>query len=239
MRNASPVFNYLGNIFNNTVNNTLDLTNPVIYGKYYLTDMSALRLVVGLNNSTTKENKYARDDVAWYADPLSNAEVVDSKRTNANDYLATIAMQHFVGKSRLRGFYGYQILGGKGSSKSIYNYGNPMSSLNPTPSSAYPYLAGSRSLETINFSSFYVGLGGIAGFEYFIMPRLCVGGEASINLLYRGDKQIYTKSEKMEGDKLTKVDKAISPGGNKMSIETISFSPGHIQNLGFYVMFHF
>ena len=237
---ASPLFNYIGNMFNNTVGNTLNLTNPVIYGKYYLTDMNAIRVVVGLNNSTTKEMKYARDDAAWFADPLSNKEVVDSKRTNINDYLASVAMQYFVGKNKLRGFYGYQILGGKASSKWMYKYGNPMSSLNPTPSAAYPYTpSGSRLLETINYSNLYVGLGGIAGFEYYIVPRLCVGGEASINFLYTRSKQIYTKSEEMNGTKVANVEKAISPGGNQFSVETVSFSPGHIQNLGFYVMFHF
>jgi len=236
---ATPIFNYIGNIFNNTVGNTLNLTNPVIYCKYYFTDMSAVRAVLGLNGSSTKEENYTRDDAAWYTNPLSNAQAVDTKTTKLDDYFVSIAIQKFIGKTRLRGFYGCQVLADYASTKSSYEYGNPMSELNPIPSSFYSPGLTERPTEALTARAFKVGIGGIAGFEYFVLPRLCVGGEVSLNLMYTQALQTYSKSEKMVNDKLVAVETANSPGGNQFSVETISFSPGHIQHLGFYVMFHF
>lgn len=236
---ATPIFDYIGNMFNNSVGNTLNLSNPMIYFKCYLTDMSAIRAVLGVNGSLTKEENYVRDDAAWYANPLSNAQAVDVKTTNLNDYFLSFAVQKFVGKNRLRGFFGYQLLGEYASTKSVYAYGNPMTGLNPIPSSFYSSGLTERPLEAVTAQAFKVGVGGIAGFEYFVLPRLCVGGEVSLNLIYTQALQTYSKSEKMVSDKLVTVDKANSPGGNQFSLETVSFSPGHVQHLGFYVMFHF
>jgi hypothetical protein len=84
---ATPIFDYLGNIFNNTVGNTLNLSRPAIYGKYYLDDKTAIRGVLALASTNTKNEFYVRDDAAFYTDPLSKAEVVDTKSVINNDYI--------------------------------------------------------------------------------------------------------------------------------------------------------
>ena len=238
---ATPVFNYLGNIFNNTVGNTLDLSSTVLYGKYYLSDETAVRTALGISSTNNKTLDYIRDDAAWLTDPLSNKQVTDTRNINNQQYFVSLAYQKFIGKSRIRGFYGAQVLCGYNSIKTNYTYGNPMSEVNPMPSSKYAYDAsGSRVLQNITVNSFKVGCGGIVGFEYYVLPKVCIGGEISLNLIYTDGKQLSTKSEKVVGDKVVTSDKAISPGNSDISITTSRFKPnGYQDQLGFYVMFHF
>lgn len=238
---ATPIFNYVGNIFNNTFNNSLDVSSPAIYGKYYLSDESALRAVLKISSTNHNDLSYVRDDAAWFQNPLLNKEVTDRNHSSNQQYFVSVAYQKFIGKSRLRGFYGAQVLCGYDYSKSTYTYGNPMSEANPTPSSIFSYSSNnSRLLQSINTNSFRVGLGGIAGFEYYVLPRICIGGEISLNLIYSKGSQLSTKSEQVVGNKVITVDKAVSPGLNDLSIKTSRFTPnGYEEQLGFYVMFHF
>jgi len=239
---ATPLLNFIGNMFNNSVANTFNISDNLIYGKYYLTDKSALRGIIGVASTNPKNEFYIRDDAAWYANPLSNAQVVDTKTIETNNYMLSLAYQRYIGESRLRGFYGVQVLGGFSSVKNLYTYGNPMSALNPTPSSNYVYTATKdRPLEELTTNQFQAGGGLIAGFEYFILPQLCIGGEVSLNLIYSKGNQLYTKSEQMVNDQLVNNDKVISPGDTEFSIKSFRFSPtsapaGH---MGLYIMFHF
>lgn len=240
---ATPVFNYLGNMFNNTVGNTLDLSRPAIYAKYYFSDKVALRAVVAISSTNNRDDFYVKDDAAWFVDPLSNKQVVDSRTVANSDHFTSLAIQRFIGNTRLRGFVGAQVLYGAQSSKSINGYANPMSELNPTPTIAPAFIysaANERALEVATVKAYKVGAGAIAGFEYFVLPQLCIGGEISLNAIYSHKGQLYSKSERMVNNELVNVDKAISPGGNEFAVETFRFTPnGYTEQLGFYVMFHF
>jgi len=238
---ATPVFNYVGNLFNQAGSNKLDLSSPVLYGKYYLSDASALRGVLMVSSTNSNTSSYVRDDNAWLLNPLSNKEVTDAYKLSNQQYFVSLAYQKFIGQSRMRGFYGAQVLCGYNYSKNTYTYGNPMSEINPIPSSIYVYNANKdRLLESINTNSIHVGVGGIAGFEYYILPKVCIGGELSLNLVYIKGSQLSTKSEQVVGDKVIETDKAVSPGSSALNIETSRFTPnGYEEQLGFYIMFHF
>lgn len=246
---ATPVFNFIGNAFNGTNTapgntNTLDLSSAAIYGKYFLSDQMAVRATLAITGTNKKDEAYTRDDAAFYVDPLSNKEVVDSRNTKNNDYFTSIAIQKFIGEARLRGFVGAQLLYGYQSITTSNSYANPMTEMNPTPSiaaglSAYTF-AKERPLEVRTVNASRVGAGLIAGFEYFVLPRLCIGGEVSLNAIYSNTGQLYSKSETMVNDKLVAADKATSPGGNEFAVKTFRFTPnGYTEQLGFYVMFHF
>jgi hypothetical protein len=246
---ATPIFNYIGNLFNGTNtapgnSNTLDLSSSAIYGKYYLSDRLAVRGTLAITGIHHKDEAYVRDDAAFYADPLSNKEVVDTRTSLNNDYFTSIALQKFIGEVRLRGFVGAQILYGYQSITDKNSYANPMTDLNPTPTIA-PALssytaANERPLENRTTNASRIGAGLIAGFEYFIFPRLCIGGEVSLNAIYSHNGQLYTKSETVVNDKVVAADKTTSPGGNEFAVKTFRFTPnGYTEQLGFYVMFHF
>ncbi len=236
---ATPVFDYVGNLFNGTIGNALDLSTPLIYTKLYLTDNTALRTVLGINTTTDNQLFYVKDDAAQFANPLSNAQVTDMRTDNTNGYYLSLGLQKFVGEKRLRGFYGMQLFGQYNKDKSTYAYGNPMTGLNPTPTSNFGYIGGERKLSEVTAHDFMAGAGCIAGFEYFVAPMLCIGGEVSLNVVYTQRLQTYQKSEKIASDKIVVVDKANSPGGHELNFQTSSFTPNTFQHVGLYVMLHF
>jgi len=238
---ATPIFNYLGNMLSSAGTNTLNLTSPVIYLKYYLTDMSAIRAELLISSDNSNVLYYVRDDATWFANSLSNSQVTDAEKLSNQEYFFSLAYQKFIGIKRIRGFYGLQVLGGYDYSKTINTYGNPMSEINPTPSSIYNYDSNqNRLLQSINTNDFRIGAGAIAGFEYYILPKLCIGGEVSLNLIYTHGGQLSSKSEKVVGDQVITSDVAVSPGYSNFSIKTSRFTPnGYEEQLGFYVMLHF
>lgn len=238
---ATPLLDYVGNMMNGTIGNTLNLSTPLIYAKIYLTDNSALRTVLGINTTTKSDLIYVADDAARMANPLSNAQVTDLKTNNSNGYYLSLGLQKFIGEKRLRGFYGAQLFGQYNKDKATYAYGNPMTSLNPTPTASVgTYSAtGERKLSEVTVNNFMAGAGGIAGFEYYVAPRLCIGGEVSLNVVYTQKLQTYQKSEKMQSGKVVAIDKALSPGGHELNFQTSSFTPGTFQHVGLYVMLHF
>lgn len=236
---ATPLFDYLGNMMNGTIGNALNLSTPLIYAKYYLTDNVAMRTVLGINTTTKSDLFYVADDAARMANPLSNAQVTDQKNDNSNGYYLSLGLQKFIGEKRLRGFYGAQLFTEYGKDKATYAYGNPMTSLNPMPSSNWLYVAGERKLSEVTAHDFMVGAGGIAGFEYYVAPRLCIGGEVSLNVVYTQKMQTYQKTEKVQSGKVVAIDKALSPGGHELNFQTSSFTPNTFQHVGLYVMLHF
>jgi hypothetical protein len=219
---------------------------PAIYAKYYLTDQTAIRALVCVNSTSPKTLYYVKDDAAFYVDPLANTQVVDSKTALNNAFYTSVAVQNFVGKTRLRGFYGAQLIYGTSNSLTTNIYANPMTELNPKPTmgSGFTWTGtglDERILENKTINTYNLGAGLIAGFEYYIMPRLCFGAEVSLNAIYSHGGQIYTKSEKVVGSKVVPVDAPSSPGGSNFSVKTLSFTPDATtyQQLGLYIMFHF
>ncbi len=100
--NAIPFLKYLGNCFSDAGDNTINakkiggvpsvgfpvapgLQNPTIsiFGKYFLTDQTALRLNVGIGIGSKTQRKYVQDDAALAADPLSAAQVEDSYKVSS------------------------------------------------------------------------------------------------------------------------------------------------------------
>jgi hypothetical protein len=235
---ATPLLNFVGNMFNGKLDNQFNMSSPLIYAKYYLTNMTALRIVLGVNTTADNQVFYVQDDAAKLANPLSNAQVTDMRNNTTHGYYLSLGLQKFIGQKRLRGFYGGQLFAQYDQDKSEYAYGNPMTTLNPTPTSYFPYVI-ERTLSEVTAHDFMVGAGAIAGFEYFIAPRLCIGGEVSLNVVYTQKLQTYKKSEKMVNNLLVPVDKAVSPGGHELNFQSSSFTPNTFQHVGIYVMFHF
>ena len=89
---ATPVLNYLGNIFNNTSSNNLSFGTYTIGFKYQVQDNRALRSLVYINNSTNIDKQYVQDDAAVAQDPLSTDEVIRRVKKFADkkyDYVFT------------------------------------------------------------------------------------------------------------------------------------------------------
>lgn len=214
---------------------------PTLCMQYYLGNKTALRATFGINSGSTLDKFYVRDDAAFMFNSLGNIQVVDTKKVTSNNYNSSLAIQQFFGATKLRGFIGLQAIYGAGSSNTMNAYANPMNILNPLPSSFNgAYANGQRVLEAHVSSTYSIGGGVIAGFQYFVLPRLSIGGEMSLNAIYSKAGQASSKSETMVNGAVVTVDQAVSPGSTKFEIKSLGYASKDMkEQIGFYVMYHF
>ena len=269
--NAIPFLKYLGNCFSDAGNNTINATdvggvpsigfpvapglqNPTIsiFGKYFLTDQTALRLNVGIGIGSKTQRKYVQDDAALAADPLSAAQVEDSYKYRSTGFSLAAGYEWRRGGKRLQGFWGGQAVVAYSNSKHFFNYGNAITEINQTPSQTstvwdnpvsgqtVPTLNpnignNSRLLQQNDGRSWTYGVGGFVGVEYYIAPKIAIGCEMSLNLLWTTEGKSLQKSERFNPD-FNRVEENVrwsEPGGSAFHFGT--------ENIGtsLYVAFSF
>lgn len=269
--NAIPFLKYLGNCFSDAGNNTINATdvggvpsigfpvapglqNPTIsiFGKYFLTDQTALRLNVGIGIGSKTQRGYVPDDAALVADPLSVAQVEDSYKYRSTGFSLAAGYEWRRGGKRLQGFWGGQAVVAYSNSKHFFNYGNAITEINQTPSQTstvwdnpvsgqtVPTLNpdignNSRLLQQNDGRSWTYGVGGFVGVEYYIAPKIAIGCEMSLNLLWTTEGKSLQKSERFNPD-FNRVEENVrwsEPGGSAFHFGT--------ENIGtsLYVAFSF
>lgn len=214
---------------------------PSLSLQYYIANKTAVRATFGINSTSNLDKFYVRDDAAFVLNPLSNTQVVDTKKAMSSSYNSSFAIQQFFGEAKLRGFIGLQAIYGAGSANTVNTYANPMNAINPLPTS-YPtaYSGSQRALETKTASTYSVGGGIIAGFEYYVLPRLSIGGEMSLNAIYSHAGQSNAKSETVVNGEVVTVDQAVSPGATSLEIKSLGYASKDMkEQIGFYIMYHF
>lgn len=271
--NAIPFLKYLGNCFSDAGDNTINakkiggvpsvgfpvapgLQNPIIsiFGKYFLTDQTALRLNVGIGIGSKTQRKYVQDDAALAADPLSAAQVEDSYKYRSTGFSLAAGYEWRRGGKRLQGFWGGQAVVAYSNSKHFFNYGNAITEINQTPSPSQtstvwdnpvsgqtvptlnPNIGNnSRLLQQNDGRSWTYGVGGFVGVEYYIAPKIAIGCEMSLNLLWTTEGKSLQKSERFNPD-FNRVEENVrwsEPGGSAFHFGT--------ENIGtsLYVAFSF
>lgn len=195
----NPIFTYLGNAFNGNVFNnapTADfLSYPVgtnnIYVKYFLEDKAAVRICFEYSGINEYSSEYVQDDAAILADPLSNAETEDMLNVKGSTIVLGAGYEIRRGDTRLQGYAGGNAYFLIQNSKYLYSYGNPISDLNPQPTSVNwgnNILPGGGRKTVQNYGqTMGFGLGGFLGVEYFIIPRISLGAELGYGYMYSKD----------------------------------------------------
>jgi hypothetical protein len=176
---ANSILNFIGNIMNNTSNNTLNLDNPlngyVFYGKYFLTDHTALRAKASVSISNNKYYQFVNNDI----DP--NGPAVNDSYSNSNTFVSlSFGKEMRKGFRRIQGIYGVEGVLGFSLTKYDYTYGNEMTSTDPNPTTSNGYYINGlpgRPLEQSNGFDFEIGIRGFIGIEYFIAPKMSLAGE--------------------------------------------------------------
>jgi hypothetical protein len=195
---ASPILNYLGNMFNGTTGNSLDNaftnTNNAIFGKYFVDENTAYR--GSLRISTVSNSVSVLSDTNTLVD--TNPEYIsDITKTNGFSFYLSGGIEKRRGHGRLQGFYGGEL--GFGFGAAAPNTSNEfevaLSATNPGP-------IGGRILSTKAGSSFTVGLRGFVGVEYFVLPKLSFGAEFGWGLLFRSTAQNETVTESWNGTQI-------------------------------------
>lgn len=157
---ATPFLNYVGNIIGGNGANVAPTMNflsgnRTIIGKYFVTDTKAYRLGARLGiNSTTAKNELT--DLPNYTEDIAT--------TSSFDLGLTGGMEFRRGISRLQGYYGAEVGVAVGSGSTTFKYGDPSAPTSPLQKSKNGFLFG-------------LGVRGFAGVEYFVFPKISVGGE--------------------------------------------------------------
>jgi hypothetical protein len=200
---ATPFLNYAGNFFGKQNDNsapTWDFLsgNQTIVGKYFKDATTAYRVAIRLGFGSSKISNYVDDDTNTSSDPKY---VQDTKTTSYNGIGLSAGLEMRKGKTRLQGYYGGELGLFIGGMKNKFTYGNAFSSTNVTPTSTNwstmtsgPFI--SRTTELKQGSMFQFGLRGFIGVEYFVLPKMSIGGEFGWGLGFTsvGEGQVTTES---------------------------------------------
>lgn len=216
----NPVLNFVGNMFNGTAGQIFDSKSlggqplfanadpayPLIsiMGKYMVRDNVAIRANIGLLLNINNQNFYIRDDKAVLLDPLSIEKVIDKAHGETYGGSVFFGAEYRVGKKRIQGVFG----GGLNYAFSIYQakytYGNAISEANqvPTIGAGMPaftqpisFMPNARTISQLSSGTHTVGLVGNIGIECFVAPKISLGLEANLAILYRIELPSYKQLE--------------------------------------------
>ena len=208
---ANGLLSYVGNLpgtgsgttsftqysYNNGGNNPFSGLNGInansIFAKYFTSASTAYRAHIDFNFMNQTSNVEIDNDLS----SLTDERVYDKATQSGTAIALAVGLEKRRGNSRVQGFYGAEFVIATTSGTNLsYEYGNEMTSGNQTPGStatnafglANPNAAapalGHRTLSQKTGSAFGVGARGFVGVEYFIAPKLSLGGEFSWGLMY-------------------------------------------------------
>lgn len=238
---ASPFLRYFGNFFNDTQNNAspnlLFKDGQTIYAKYFIDDAMALRLNLGVAAFNNIDRRYVRNDLAFFNDPLSRDQVVDRQTNSYANYELGLGLELRRGYNRLQGFYGGGVIFGWEQASTKYTYGNPISDIFPNPSThnfGGNILPGfDRMLHYKDGNIFYTGLNAFLGVEYFILPKISIGGEFGLAATYGIQGVSKYTYEHYTGSAIEEKLQLVSPGDRDLGAFIVN------PKGGIYIMFHF
>lgn len=164
---AAPFLKYAGNLLgsgNDSPGALFGANSPLtVSGKYVKNDNTAYRMMVRLGMSVFKEDTL----VPRLLSTNPNEKVSNETKTVSSNIVIGAGLQKWRGKSRVRGFYGGELLLGITTEKTTYSYGNELSQENQTQ----------RLKLDKQGSGFSFHLRGLAGVEYFFAPKSSLSAE--------------------------------------------------------------
>lgn len=200
---ASPIFYYLGNMFNNNSDNgapSITGHRYNIYGKYFLRDRQAVRFGVSVNTGTDLYKSLVPDDSQPITDPNNDQKtVVDVWKHQYTNVEFAAGYEFRRGYKRLQAFYGAELIFGVKSGRSNYEYANAFTELNPYPSTTNFGNNISEDIARVTSveggSEYDLGLGLFIGAEYFFAPKMSISGELGFRAGYGFFTQRLTNLE--------------------------------------------
>lgn len=235
---ALPYIEFLGSMFGH--DNNLYLGQSTIYGKYFLSPDAAVRAELYLDYTTDVSKAYVRDDANVLTNP--NAQIEDQRVTKNNNVGFGLGFQKYRGYGKLRGTYGVLASYYMGKSTTEYSWGNEMTTANTNPSSTNWYGAGtnpgSRNLVVKNWGDNAVGIGVITGVEYFILPKICLGGELGLYYTYYWYNQESYTYQTVDQGVVVEYEQATDPADSYSSLTTRVYDDSNVGGR-IYLLFHF
>jgi len=242
---AVPLLDYVGNIFGKTADNTHagNIWTPntpgfSVSGKYFIKDNMAFRggLRLGIN-SNSKTNMVADRANVPATSPWPDAapEVANKMKQSDVNVGLNFGVEWRKGKTRLQGYYGGEFGFMIGSSSTKYEYGNALKVGSVGVDAADDFggnlgttvdgqgnVQASRMLKDKGGVTFGLGLRGFVGAEYFIIPKLSIGGEFGWGLGVAFTGKSSTSAEAI----------GFKNGATAQTVETLDRNTGKSSRIG-------
>ena len=167
--NAAPILTYLGSALSNAgavspgVSSTFG--NSVFVGKKFTSATEAYRVKLGIN--------FQRMSVE---STLPTTDYLTTTNTNTTSIVLGFGKEWRRGHNRLQGFYGAEALLQIGSFTPTTNFEYSLD-LQAAVDSGYEALGSPRSNGVTKSSALGIGARGFVGVEYFVLPKISIGGE--------------------------------------------------------------
>jgi hypothetical protein len=213
---ADPFFTYAQGIFGKTGTTSTPqwnffngaVANQAIMGRYFADEKTVYRGAIRLGFGSQTGHNYVTDDLNTSATP---AYKDDSKKTSYSGIGLSAGIEKRKGKTRLQGYYGGELGIWFGGSKDKYTYGNALSTQNPSATSTTwsgttpvgSSSVSSRVTDAKAGSTMAIGLRGFIGAEYFILPKMSIGGEFGWGLWFQSTGEGSTTTESFAGGSVT------------------------------------
>lgn len=189
---ATPFLSYFGNMLNGASGNngfSWQFTNPnlMITGKMFTSETMAYRAAIRIGFGSTKMTNPVIDDASTSTPPAMKE---DEMKASYNFIGLGGGLEWRRGKGRLQGYYGAMLGFGFGGSKTSYTYGNSFSTSDNTPTTTVDFVTGttsnvgSRVTEMKAGTTMMVNLRGFVGAEFFVLPKISIGGEFGWGLAF-------------------------------------------------------
>jgi hypothetical protein len=234
---GTPFFDYFGNMFNGTTNNSLNLGTNTLYFRYFLADDAAVRIMLGIRTIHNVSKYYVQDDAAVFVNPLSREQLVDRRTYFGNGYAISAGYQMFRSYKKLRGFFGADLGYTFTKDKYVYEYGNQMTEVNPAPTSYYWGNVSERPLEYNYGANQNISLGIFTGAEYYFLPKVCIGAEFGLTSGISFTGQSFRTQERMVISQHVEEQIATNPPVSSWFVQTLFPYPYFGGTL--YFMVHF
>ncbi len=240
---ANPFLNYVGNFFGKTAANTAPTFNfmngnKMIIGKYFKDATTAYRvgIRIGMDNKTTKNNLTDVTETGLTY-PTLPTQKEDSWKRGQSAIGLTVGIEKRKGKTRLQGFYGADFMIFGSSTKDKYTYGQTVdgttagltavTGANSSSFNAGANLGAGANIGVTGQTSGRVtskkvgnglgfGLRAFIGAEYFILPKISIGGEFGWGVGFMTGGKTTTIVESIGGTPVanTSVTQTVKNGGH-------------------------
>ena len=211
--------------FNNSISNSssTDATKAFradIFGRYFLSTERSIRahLAFYMNNYT--DRSYITDDAGNIkTPPLGDPNVTELKAVDSHNYkYATtelgVGYEFRRTLRRVQGYAGGEVIVGFSRLNEKFEYGNQMTSVNQTPTTAWSgwgYGNGYRPLESVGGNAWTIGAAAIVGADFFISRNISVGAEFAFEGRYKTTGELSYLTETWMMDKAQKHEELSSP----------------------------
>jgi len=196
---AWPFLNYLGSFLSNAGASAPWVDYPDIgglagiYAKYMLSSNLAIRANFRGDFGSVSDIYVVPQSTLFY-DPLAPQFVEDVVTATSNQLHLGVGIEKLRGKSRVQGKYGAELVFGYEKYTTAYNYGNSITNEFNRPATYNNiYNGAERILNDYLDKGLYVGIRGFLGAEFFIGPKISLGGEFGYSFIYQWSQNRITE----------------------------------------------